>query len=555
MFLAPLLLSALIPPQELKILPSTLKRVTVYNEQALAERVFHVPSADAGPVSFEIGPLPMVADSSSVQIRLESGNAVMQGLEVRTRSGSKIEGTQRDALRTRMTRLLSERREYAAKKKGIEAGFGYVDYILQSVSQGTDLGSVWNEGVFQSVQEKSASLDEEMARWEVRDQEMADAIDDLTKQLGRLGQETRSYKMVMATVHFETPGEATFRLSYLVSNAWWQPTYDVRVSPDLTGVSVGLVAQVSQRTDEDWEDVELHLSTSMPTIGLNPPALPSRVMELPKPPSSMPSARMELGYLEGTAVGSRDNDVGLGGGAGGKYGGRKGSGARSPAPTVSVQDFGLSAQFVLPVPKTVRSGGEIARLPLRKMPLAVEPERYVVPSVSELAFLRADVVLTGDAPFLAGPAKIYLGPDYLGEAAFPAMRPGDSTSLDLGIDPNLSVTYVAIKDLREDPGFLSSTSSLTRTFRTTLKLSSSASGPVQILVEDVLPLSQDDRIDMAPYELNPAPLQDEDSLKLQEERGVYRWRIKLSPGATSLIHWGYEASFDSDLNPVLVESF
>ena len=547
MFFTPLMLGLILPMQELKAIPSTMERVTVYNGKALVERSFNVHAAEVGLVSFEIFPLPILAENSSVQIRLKSGAAVMQGLEVRQRVGHAMEGTKRDELRLRVDRLNAERRDHAAGKAAIQAGQGYVEAIIQAVAQ----GEILDETVFTFVQEKSSELDKKLARWEARDRELQAEIEDLRLQLGKVGQETRPFKVVQAMVHFESPGEAIFELSYIVSRAWWKPSYDVRVLPDLTGVSVELVAQVNQRTDEDWEDVTLLLSTAAPQR-LNPPELPQRWINLPPEPGSIGTdLALQESELESLGI-ERDRAPAT---AGGRFGGRAGGGkAFFAAPEVTVQGFGLTHHFILPVKKTIRSDGELVRLPLRKMPLAVEPERYLVPSVSEKAFLRADVVLTGDAPFLAGPAKIYLGPDYLGEAAFKIMRPGDSTTLDLGIDPNLTLKYELIKDERDDPGFLSSTVHLTRLYRTVIKLSSDAQGPVTILVEDVLPISNDDRVEVSAVQLNPAPLDDEDSMKLREEKGVYRWRIQMSPGASQNIFWGYEVAFDKDLHPVFLEN-
>jgi hypothetical protein len=114
--------------------------------------------------------------------------------------------------------------------------------------------------------------------------------------------------------------------------------------------------------------------------------------------------------------------------------------------------------------------------------------------------------------------------------------------------------YELIKDERDDPGFLSSTVHLTRLYRTVIKLSSAAPGPVTILLEDVLPLSNDDRVEVSAIQMKPAPLDDEESMQLRAEKGVYRWRIQMSPGASQNIHWGYEVAFDKDLHPVFLEN-
>ena len=71
---------------------------------------------------------------------------------------------------------------------------------------------------------------------------------------------------------------------------------------------------------------------------------------------------------------------------------------------------------------------------------------------TEVKGLNAAMVLD----VLPGVARIFLGPDYLGESSFPLLRQGDSTTLNLGIDPNLIVEYEVVLDQREEPGLFSS---------------------------------------------------------------------------------------------------
>ena len=183
--------------------------------------------------------------------------------------------------------------------------------------------------------------------------------------------------------------------------------------------------------------------------------------------------------------------------------------------------------------------------------MQISPERYVVPSVSDQAYLRAEVLYSGDQPLIAGAAKVYLGPDFLGETSIPVLRRGDRTMIHLGVDPNLSVKFSKLTDRRDNPGMLSSTAHRIRIFRTDLRLNPN-SGPVDVLIEEALPQVRDERIDVSAVQMQPAPLSDPESLRLREG-GIYRWRVHLAPGASQRITWGYDAAFDEDLNPVFTE--
>lgn len=550
------LLSALAIPQEpeLRPTPTQLDRVTVYGGQALVERSLQVEAAEAGPVTVEIGPLPLGLDVSSFQTKVVSGEAVIQGVETRIVTGDALEMGERDRLRGRQAELLRERRELESELASIEAGQQMVASVIASLAGrdgGVNLleaavsgGSL--EALFAFVRARSAELDGEMAGYEAARERLEQMIAEVREQLGgEAGAPLRRYHVGRIQVWAERPGDIELRASYLVAGASWLPTYDVRVAPDLTGVTVGLVAELRQRTGEDWGEAEILLSTSTPSVGLDPPALPLRIYE----PLSARQPAAALGSLDKRGQLLDREDLGLSE----KDGGFGFADSFRRAPEVQVQDLGLSALFQLPDRKTIRGDGEPYRFRIREVPLEVRPERYLVPTLSERAFLRAEVRLGGDTPLLPGTAKIFLGPDYLGRSSFPVLRPGDTTTLNLGVDPNLTVEWEVVKDERDDPGLLSSTVTITKVFRARLKLSAAAHGPVDVLMEEVIPISRGGGVEVKPVEVRPNALRSEQDLRDQKERGLYRWRLRLAPGQGQNIYWGYDLDFDEDLEPVLIE--
>ena len=68
-------------------------------------------------------------------------------------------------------------------------------------------------------------------------------------------------------------GPATLTLTYVVASALWRPAHRARLDGDQ--VEVATDAVVWQRTGEPWRDVELACSTAQPSLGSDPPALPT----------------------------------------------------------------------------------------------------------------------------------------------------------------------------------------------------------------------------------------------------------------------------------------
>jgi uncharacterized protein (TIGR02231 family) len=521
-------------PGQIPVQEGRLERVTVYRGQALAERVISVPQAATGPLALRVGPLPMQVHPDSLQAQVRQGKAVVQGIEAFLMSGE-AQATALEAELGVARRVLEERLGLEqAEVKSLEAGLDGLAAMTAALGSDPSLGGLLDGDLasrLRALRQEALALEQTLfaARRAVADTEQQ--IADLDRR--DPGAESRDFREVEVSVFVEQAGPVEVKLSYLVDRAWWQPAYDLRVAPDLTGLQVNSLAEVRQLTGEDWSGTELVLSTSMPNLGLDPPEVPRRRVE---------GERWALEEFE---------EIGIGGGAGSDF--RAAPSVEAVAPETVVRDFGITTQFVLPGRSSLPSTGQMQRFRIRDLPLEVRPERYVVPSLSDKAYLRAEITNTGEIPLMAGRAKVYLGPDYLGVASMPLLRQGDATTVNLGIDPNLSVSYEVMEDSRDNPGrfSLSSTATITRRYRATMKLSAAARGRISVLVEEALPMSWDDRFKVEVQKAEPPADDAEADLALREERGLYRWRMYLSPGASQAIDWGYELSFDEDLLPVI----
>jgi uncharacterized protein (TIGR02231 family) len=537
--------------QDTLYLDSRIDRVTVYPGFALIERIVVVPSQDVGSdFTVALGPLPRSAQPNSFQTQLSSDALVVQGLELRSRVASVANASHTDAMSLQLDDLQKQLIVLNSKKTGIklqvQALHNMADYENQSTA------ATWGlpDGVAERLDFLRAQMtkfDAELQRNDVAIAILEQKTKDIQVQInGVKSDANKKIRELRISCFAQSSASTEIRLTYLVSGASWQPSYDVRISTDLTGVSVNSMGQVNQRTGENWQGVRLVLSTSMPQIGLDPPEVPSLLVSARD--QNMPLSEMNLG---------------IGGGAGGEFKNRGGlvgrsrdkSAPASPvwAPRAEAVDYGITTQFIMPGKVDVAKNGEAHRFAIRTVPLEVSPERYIVPSQSDKAYLRAEVKHTGDSVLLAGTAKIFLGPDYLGESSFPLMRQSDSTILNLGIDPNLEVIYETLEDYRDDPGSfsLSSTSTITRRYRASLRLAPGANGMVSVVVEESIPISSSDSVDVELGEISPNAVANEDAMAERKEKGVYQWRFNMHPGESKAVLWGYELSFDEDLYPTV----
>ncbi len=97
----------------------------------------------------------------------------------------------------------------------------------------------------------------------------------LQKQLAELGKDREQPATSEVVIVLEADRElrTELELSYLVADAAWTPSYDVRVADISQPIDLRYRAEVRQQTGEDWTDVQLTLSTGDPTISAEAPEL------------------------------------------------------------------------------------------------------------------------------------------------------------------------------------------------------------------------------------------------------------------------------------------
>ena len=79
---------------------------------------------------------------------------------------------------------------------------------------------------------------------------------------------------VIVTVSADAPVTCTVDVSYMIANAGWVPSYDLRSTTAAAPVQLTYKANVFQTSGEDWDNVKLKLSTSNPNRSNIKPALP-----------------------------------------------------------------------------------------------------------------------------------------------------------------------------------------------------------------------------------------------------------------------------------------
>jgi hypothetical protein len=100
--------------------------------------------------------------------------------------------------------------------------------------------------------------------------------------------------------------KAGFEISYIVSNAGWFPSYDIRAKNINEPIELVYKANVRQDTKEDWRDVKLKFSSSEPNVSGVAPVLKPYYLNYNIPP---PAYHRNVNMVSGTVFDSYQNPV------------------------------------------------------------------------------------------------------------------------------------------------------------------------------------------------------------------------------------------------------
>jgi uncharacterized protein (TIGR02231 family) len=533
-------------------LPTSVSSVTVYPDRAL---VLRTGEADlTGDLdTFTIGRLPVGIQDDSVRVRV-GGGAVVVGVEVRARTDETAVSASVEELRGRRKALAADLAAARDEVAVLEASRDFVLSIraasAQKASQGIVEGGIdpgrWGEALdfvstrlasnaqaLRGVRERVEKLEAEIAALDARLQSLA-------------GDRLVPFKEVVAKIASGGAGRAVVEVEYLVGGATWRPVYDLRAGQDLTSVALAYRAVVSQRSGEDWSDVDLTLSTARPHLGAAPPPLYAMHLQFPPPAEAelLEVARRRFGEPRrfDKTVGGEKDEADLE--AGKSVLGFAATGLAPSAPAVaSVEERGISVQFRIPRRETVPSDGEEHAVLVGEAALELTPEYFAAPKAAERVFLTAKTKNTSAFPLLAGLASVFFGPDFVGRAPLGDVQPGDSFDVYLGQDPAITVERKKVREYREGPGFLGSDETITYEYEIRAKNRKTSGPRARVLVKEPVPISRDDRIKVKILEAKPDPLRGEEADREREQDGFWKFPLDLAPGEEKVVRLVYAVSF------------
>lgn len=527
------------PPADAPPAPATsgrIESVTVYQGQALVTRVVEV-QGHKGAQELLISDLPEEIVPASIHAE-GSDSVSVRSISYRVRARPESPRDDVRAIDEQLAEFDVQLRDLEHRKNALDQRGKFLDK-LENFTAGAAATTAATPGFNgPAIQEVAAFLIKSRQEQTSGHQQLAEQIRKLEAQRELLkrqrGELTATTKRELreALVPADVPnGAGTLRVRYLVKNAAWTPSYNARTSGERTTVVLDHNASIRQMTGEDWNNVQMTLSTASPALVSQAPSLQKLGVTLVSAAAERASADLAELRDQMSQAQRKNAERFNRGEVHGKelnvYAGQAQLGEltqpvrKADAPLVA----GLSVSYQLANPATLPSRTDQQTVQIARHELAAEPYKVATPVLTEYVFQEVAVKNTTEQPLLAGPLVSYLDGQFVGNGELPTVSAGEPFAIGFGIDSSLRATRRLLDKSETQQGG-------NRIVDLTYELAiDSYSGTAQtVRLYDRLPVARDSEVRVTLGKDAPELSKDKRFRDEQRPQGILRWDIQTAAG-------------------------
>ena len=365
---------------------------------------------------------------------------------------------------------------------------------------------------------------------------IGEEADKLRAQLAQFqGQQPRPTSEIVVEIDAPADVAATFTLTYFVRSAGWAPAYDLRAKSTGQPIELLMKAQVINNTGEDWERVELALSSGNPTQAGVMPQLSAWVLEQPiylqtisgtnrRPVREMSRAAAPPVQMDASGYTTTREEI---------------AATTEMANTVvyrtTTVEFAIEAAFSVP------SDGMAHTVGVKTHSVPALYIHYCTPKLEKDAFLYARTTGWEDLNLLPGQANVFFEGTYVGQSFLDLGRPQDTLNISLGRDKGVVVERVKRKGFSDKPVI---GGKRTVTIGWDLNVRNNKNAAVELEIRDQYPVSSRSEVEVK--------LTENGGAKVDEPKGQLTWTLKLEPKAIQKLGFTYTVKHPKD-QPVVLE--
>ncbi|HOW39586.1 MAG TPA: DUF4139 domain-containing protein [Bacteroidales bacterium] len=333
---------------------------------------------------------------------------------------------------------------------------------------------------------------------------------------------------VFVTVSSEKQVSGKITLSYVVMNAGWYPSYDIRVTDIRNPVTIFYKANVYQNTGVEWKDVRLSFSNATPWVSGDIPAMYPWMIDFYVQPRMLMS-RSNKGIADQAEAPAMMEVAAVTKEA------RMIEEAPAPPPPVQVQTGETTVTFDVSVPYSIPADGKIQVVEIQRLISDAEYKYVTLPKLSQYAYLTANIADWAKMNLQAGEATLYFENSFVGKTNLDVSQLKDTLAISLGTDNSILVKREKRQDFTSKK-VIGANKTETYSFLITVR-NNKASG-IKLTLQDQIPVSTNSSITVEPVEMSGG--------KLTNETGEVKWDLELKAQESKQIILSYSVKYPKD---------
>lgn len=326
--------------------------------------------------------------------------------------------------------------------------------------------------------------------------------------------------------------QANISISYVVPNAGWTPSYDLRVDNLHDPVKLFYKANVYQNCGVKWDNVHISLSTGNPNEGAQSPTLNPWYLSIVNPETFSPGYLNSYGAVNAAPVMKAVEDAE----------GMPSRAVKTPVPAtmnnyVQVDNNGINTSFDIDLPYSIPSDGQAHMVAIKTYQLPATYTYYTVPKLDRDAFLQARITNWEDLNLLPASTNIFYEGSYVGQGYIDMRNVKDTMNLSLGRDKKIVIRRERDKELKVVKTL---GSNIRESFVYTISMRNTRKEAVTVTVLDQIPISNDKDIVIEDRELGGGVY--------DETKGFIKWEVELKPNEAKNLRFGYTIKYPKGKN-------
>lgn len=278
--IALLLLSASIVVAKEHTLKTTITDVTVFQTGAQVKRVGTI-TIPAGEHQIVVKDATALLLKESIQVKGEGNFTILSVNHQENLTETDNQKTKWTELENKQKELMRKMEELSVKIQVLNAEETAITNLSQITTQTKGVTVEQMAKAQETIRIKLTEIKNEKLKHSRAVLDLFDQHKEVSQQLVSLKSPKQqiSYEIVIK-VFAKNEVKGNFDITYIVPNARWYPTYDLRVKDVASPMLIEYKANVSQESGEDWSNVKLKLSTGDPSQSSQKPKLETWMLYL-----------------------------------------------------------------------------------------------------------------------------------------------------------------------------------------------------------------------------------------------------------------------------------